>query len=109
MTDLKERWLSVLAATARAIDDAARIHGLGADDGRDRKNRLRAERAWVETFDWRTPERLLRAPREIRRNPQWLAESPRKQRPRRQACARPARPHSPALHRRSSSARRLRS
>jgi hypothetical protein len=51
--ELKQRWLSVLEATAKAIDDAARIHGLGADEGRDRKNRLRDERAWVEAFDWR--------------------------------------------------------
>jgi len=52
MTNLKNRWLEVLAAAAAAVDSAARAGLIRAEESRVHHGRVAIERTWVETVDW---------------------------------------------------------
>ena len=52
MTDLKHRWLEVLAAAAAAVDSAARAGLIPAEASRLHSGRVAIERKWLETVDW---------------------------------------------------------
>jgi len=52
MTDLKRRWLEVLAAAAAAVDSAARAGLLPAEESRVHIGRVASDRTWLETVDW---------------------------------------------------------
>ena len=52
MTDLKHRWLEVLAAAAAALDSAAGAGLIQVEASRVYSRRLAIERAWLETVDW---------------------------------------------------------
>jgi hypothetical protein len=54
MTRLKHRWLEVLAASAAAVDSAARARLIGSDESRAHSRRVAVERTWLETVDWRS-------------------------------------------------------
>jgi hypothetical protein len=52
MTNLKNRWLEVLAAAAAAVDSAARAGLIRAEESRLQHGRVAIERTWLETVDW---------------------------------------------------------
>ena len=52
MTNLKNRWLEVLAAAAAAVDSAARAGLIRAEESRVHHGRVAIERTWLETVDW---------------------------------------------------------
>jgi hypothetical protein len=52
MTNLKNRWLEVLAAAAAAVDSAARAGLIRAEESRVQHGRVAIERTWLETVDW---------------------------------------------------------
>jgi hypothetical protein len=54
MSDLEDRWLEVLAATAGALDSAARAGLIAAEESRVHFGRIAFERTWLETVDWRS-------------------------------------------------------
>ena len=54
---LKDHWLEALAVGATAVDVAARAHALAPDVVAAQRERLRAERAWVESVEWADVER----------------------------------------------------
>jgi hypothetical protein len=60
---LKDHWLEALAVGATAVDAAARAHALAPDVVAARRERLCADRAWVESVEWpdveRTPPGML--------------------------------------------------
>jgi hypothetical protein len=53
MTRLKHRWLEVLAASAAAVDSAARARLIGSDESKVHSARVALERTWLESVDWR--------------------------------------------------------
>jgi hypothetical protein len=53
MTNLKHRWLEVLAAAASALDSAARARLIANEESRAHSRRVAIERTWLETVDWR--------------------------------------------------------
>jgi hypothetical protein len=55
---LKDHWLDALAVGAAAVDAAARAHALAPDVVAAQRERLRAERAWVESVEWPDVERM---------------------------------------------------